>query len=316
VDLQLGFPPGYFLHDKSEAMFLSLGGGQFVPIGVGASVFTQAPWPALAGPNDPNPCNSPFVGTLWQGLSATNNGRVQVVTTGSSILTRLAIYRLTGTTNDFGTNNPPLVCDVTSATNGEPCVATFDGLLGTNYTIVVEGYQAPTGTIRVTSVMGIAPPPTNTPKYCLVAPGDSVQLDLPVTNWFPAPTCQWQLDHVALVDATNTTLVVTNFDALKVGTYSVVISNFVGMVTNDVASLALAGPFSLAYAAIGSGASASFVVRASNSAPFVLETTTNIAGSWLPLATNPDPCLFLSFTNPGVPADPQRFFRAAPWSPP
>jgi len=316
VDLQLGSRPGFFLHDKTEMMFLSLGGGQFVPIGVGASVFTQAPWPALAGPKDPNPCNSPFVGTLWQGLTATNSGRVQVVTTGSSILTRLAIYRLTGTTNDFGTNNPPMVCDVTSATNGQPCVATFDGQLGTNYTIVVEGYQAPTGTIQVTSVMGSAPPPTNAPRYCLVALGGGAQLDLPVTNWFPAPACQWQLNHSAIVDATNSTLLVTNFDLSKVGIYSVTISNFVSLVTNDVAYLALDGPFTLGYASLGSGGSAGFVVRASNAAPFVLETTTNLTGSWLPVATNPDPCLFLSFTNSGVLADPQRFFRAAPWSPP
>ncbi|PYJ00154.1 MAG: hypothetical protein DME25_21385, partial [Verrucomicrobia bacterium] len=79
VDLQLGFPPGFFFHDKPQLMFLT-SGGQFVPIGVGNSVFTQAPWPASAGPKDPTPCNSPLVGTLWQGLNATNSGRVQVVT--------------------------------------------------------------------------------------------------------------------------------------------------------------------------------------------------------------------------------------------
>ena len=62
--------------------------------------------------------------------------------------------------------------------------------------------------------------------------------------------------------------------------------------------------------------SVSFIVRASNAMPFVLETATNLTGSWLPLATNPDPCLLLNFTNAGALADPQRFFRAAPWSPP
>jgi hypothetical protein len=312
VALQLGTVPGVFLHERSEAMFLMSGGSQFVPIGVGNSVFSQAPWPALPEESDPTPCNSPFVGTLWQGLSATNNGPMQISTAGSLILTRLAVYRLTGSTNDFGTNNPPLVCDLQSASNGLPCVATFGALQGTNYTVVVEGYQSSTGAIQVVSLMGAAPAPTNTLKYCVVESGGSVQLDMPATNWYPAPVCQWRLNGDNLINATNATLTLTNFAATNVGIYSVVISNFVSVITNDVAYLALAGPLTLGFTRADGGAS--FLLRASNALPFVLEATTNLSGPWSPIATNPDPCLLFNFTNSGVLGDPQRFFRAAPWS--
>lgn len=315
IPLQLGFPTGFFFFEKQEMMFLS--GGQFVPIGVGASVFTQAPWPSFAKEKDPTPCDSPLVGTLWQGLTATNTGRIQVTTTGSTILNRMAVYRLTGTTNDFGTNNPPLVCDVTSAGAGLPCVATFDGIQGTNYTVVVEGITAPTGVVQVTSMMGYAPAPTNSMKYWLVFEHGSIQLSMPGTNWFPAPACQWYYNSVPITDATNATLDVTDFLNSDIGTYSVRMSNFAGTNTCNVAYLDIAPPFALHYSWVsgGGGSSAGFKITGSNAAPFVLQTAIDLMGSWLPIATNPDPSFVLYYTNKVPASDPQRFYRAVPWSP-
>ena len=84
----------------------------------------------------------------------------------------------------------------------------------------------------------------------------------------------------------------------------------------SVAYLDLAGPFTLGHSWVGSGGTLGFKLWSSNTAPFVLETTTSITGPWQPVATNPDPCFILFFTNGSPWLDPQRFFRASPWSPP
>jgi hypothetical protein len=121
---------------------------------------------------------------------------------------------------------------------------------------------------------------------------------------------------VDIVGETGPTLLVKDFNEGKVGTYSVWMSNFVGTATRDVANLALAGPFLVNHWWITNASGVGFVLNASNGMPFVLETTTNLGGSpWLPIATNPDPCLILLYTNLGALTDPQRFFRAAPWPP-
>ena len=315
---QSGNPGGFLMQEKGE-MFQAMSGsgsaGEFKPIGFGGMAFDEGPWPAQAGPKDPNPCDSPLSGTLWQGLSPTNTGLVQVSTAGSGVGTRMAIYRLTGTPADLFGGNPPLVCDVTSVSNGVPCVATFNATNGSNYTVVVEGYFADAGLVQITSVMGTAPPPTNTLKYCLVFLGGSIQLSMPATNWFPAPQCQWYHNGSPITDATNATLEVTDFSLSDIGTYSVRMSNFVGTNTCDVAYLDDAPPFELHYSWVSTAGGTGYKITASNAAPFVLETTVDLAGSWTPIATNPDPCLVLYYTNGPPTIGPQRFYRAVPWSP-
>src|ERR1051325_8682682 len=55
------------------------------------------------------------------------------------------------------------------------------------------------------------------------------------TNWCPVPTVQWRLNGSPLANATNSSLVLTNFSNTQTGLYSVVISNFVRVTTNTVA---------------------------------------------------------------------------------
>jgi hypothetical protein len=139
---------------------------------------------------------------------------------------------------------------------------------------------------------------------------------MPATNWCPLPSCQWLFKGVDIPGATGPTLLLTAFDAGDVGMYSVRMSNFVRTATRDVAYVGLSGPFLLNHWWVTNSGNVGFAINASNSIPFVLETTTNFSGSWIPVATNPDPCLVLIFTNLGALNDPQRFFRAAPWTPP
>ena len=310
--LQLGVK---LIEDKFESMYLTSGGppgAGFFSIGLGNSVSNEAPAEATGGEGDPTPCGGPFFGTLWQGLMATNSGMIQVETTGSSIPARLAVYRLTGGPSDF--LNPPIICDLTSAGLGLPAIGKFSATNGSNYTVVVEGLGG--GNLALTCRMGLAPALTNALNYCAVPTNGTVVLQMPATNWWPVPACQWRRDGVNLPNATNASLVLTNFNAGMVGLYSVVVSNFVRSATNQVAYLTLAGPFALDYSWVGSGLQLGFKVAVSNTTPFVLQSAGAITGPWVSVATNPDPCLILFYTNSSPWLNPQRFFRAVPWSPP
>ena len=316
VVLQLGSIGFPFTGDKFETVLYSFSGGApnagYFSIGLGNSFFNNVPSTADRQADDPNPCGSPFFGTLWQGLTATNNGIIQVATTGSDIPARLAVYRLTGGIDDFLV--PPIICDLTSASNGLPAIAQFNATNGTNYAVVVEGVGGG-GNLQVNSVMGFAPLLNNPIKNCFVSEGGSIVLTMPADTWVPVPDCQWRFNGIDIPGATGTTLTVSSFSALKAGIYSVRMSNFVRTQTRDVANLILVGPFTLNHWWYTNAGQVSFVVNASNSTPFVLETTTNLNTPWLPVATNLDACLILLYTNSGALADPQRFFRAAPWPP-
>jgi hypothetical protein len=312
--LQLGSHELPLVQNKFPTMYMMSGNAGFIGIGLGNAFFNEVPAEASGSEDDPTPCGGPFFGTLWQGLIATNSGVIQVETTGSVIPARLAVYLLTGGSNDFFTD--PLICDLTSASNGLPAIAKFPALSGTNYTVVVEGLGA--GNLHLTSKMGIAPPFSSPLQYCAVSPGGGVVLSLPAgaSNWCPLPSCQWQSNGVNMVNETNATLLVTNFTESMVGTYSVVISNFVNVATNDVAYLVMAGPFSIGYAWLGAAGASPFKLVSSNTIPFVLQAAPAITGPWSSVATNPDPCFILFYTNASPGMDSQRFFRAAPWSPP
>jgi hypothetical protein len=249
---------------------------------------------------------------VWQGLFATNTGPIQIHTIGSDNFARLGIYHMTGGLSDL--TAPTIVCDLSSASNGLPVIVEFDAHKGSNYLVLVEGYL-PGLNVELNCLMGLAPALNNPLRYCFVPPGGSILLSMPATNWFPAPACQWFFNGSPMAGETGPTLLVNEFSGGKVGTYSVWMSNYVGTATRDVANLALAGPFLINHWWTTNATGVGFVLNASNGAPFVLETSADLNGAWTPVATNPDPCLILLYTNLGALTDPQRFFRAAPWPP-
>ena len=313
VILQLGSSPFGLVQDKPEYLFYSYssGGGVYVPIGAGVSYFNDFPWTGTRSVSDPNTCSTPSFGSLWYGLQATNNGVIEVDTVGSDLLSKVAVYR-SPTNGSFLLHGVSVDCDVTSAADGLPATVRFNAQLGTNYTIIMEGLGS-TGVVVLNSKMGLAPAVLNVMKTCFVSSNGSITLDMPATNWCPLPACQWRFNGVDIPGATGLSLPVTAFDISKVGTYSVVMSNFVRKTTHNVAYLALAGPFTLDRSWTTVAGKLAFVINASNSTPFVLQTSTNLSSPWQSVATNPDPCLMLIYTNPGALAVPQRFFRAAPW---
>lgn len=334
--LQLSSVPDVFVYDKMEDLFASIppeepqqmffadamvmpNGNRpaagFISIGLGGKVFTNEFYSTGESQvSDPNPCNSPFVGTLWLGFKATNDGAIQVHTIGSQILARMAVYKLTGQVSDFSSTS--IVCDLTSGPiEGKPCNKVFTAEKGTKYTAVVEGWQG-TGNLKLTTRMGIAPPIT-TPAECVWLPlGGNHLLQMPGTSWIPAPRCQWRFNGEDIPNATNTTFAISDFNPLMAGMYSVVMSNFVDKVTNTVARVQQLGAPTLAYQLFIYNQAPAFLVVGSASEPFALEAATSPGGTWSPVRTNQNNCRALRYTNSNILLDPKRFFRAVHWSPP
>ena len=58
----------------------------------------------------------------------------------------------------------------------------------------------------------------------------------------PTPTYQWQFDGTTLTDETNTSLVINDVQYTNTGSYNVVVSNDVGTVTSNIATLTIVSP--------------------------------------------------------------------------
>ena len=124
---------------------------------------------------------------------------------------------------------------------------------------------------------------------------------------------QWQKDQTNLSDGgvysgvlTNV-LTLTGVGAANAGNYSVVITNASGSTNSASAHLAVASPPSLN---LGPSANGGFALSAATGTGlvYVVQTTTNLASPWVPLATNTVPASgLLLFTNPAT--GPAQFFR-------
>jgi len=302
VSLELGV--GSFTqpeYHKTEANGNRPGVGFFVSIFVGDTVWKQGVVPP---PGPPPPCGTSW-GPIAQGLHAEDTGFILVHTIGSAVAARISVYQ---DFHDFG--ELPIAC----GPEGNPSKVLFPVVQGSNYVVEIEGVVAG-GNITFTNFLGIAPDVPEAPDYCLIPQGGSLLLTQPATNWVPVPTCQWRLNGQNIPGATNTTLLVTDFSLIQTGAYSVVMSNFVRTATNTVAYLDLAGPLVLGYTLTTNNGSVGFVIIASNAAPFLLVTKTDLDASipWVPLFTNQESCLTFFFTNGNLLADPRRFFHAIPW---
>jgi subtilisin-like proprotein convertase family protein len=306
VNMELGLGPSSYtqlLYQKSQANGnrQTLG---FVSINPGGIIWKQS---AVPPPGEVAPCGNSW-GPMAQGLHAEGDGVIMVHTIGSAVAARISVYH---EYHDF--NEDPLDC----GNEGNPSILFFPAVQGSNYTVEVEGIQAG-GNITLTNILGIAPEIPDAPVFCLIPPGGSLLLDMPATNWVPAPACQWRLNGHDLDGATNTSLLLTNFSTVHTGAYSVVMSNFVRVATNTVAILDLAGPLTLQPSMVTNDGTVNLLIAASNAAPFLLVTKTNLDAAipWEPVFTNQESCLTFLFTNANMLADPTRFFRAVPWPPP
>ena len=133
-----------------------------------------------------------------------------------------------------------------------------------------------------------------------------------MVNATPDTTYRWRLNSAFLPGGTNAFLLLTNVGAGQAGTYSVVVSNFVGLVTNTIARLTVQVPLHVSYTATQTNGQLQFRVQGTVSRGVVLQQSSNLV-SWIPVQTNATPNVPFEFPAPSPTNARSRFFRAMPW---
>ena len=239
----------------------------------------------------------------WRALAPDADGLLQVDTIGSKVDTVLAVY--TGT----GLLDLQLVAeDNNSGPDGFSSLVRFPAKRGTNYLVAVDAANAAQGEIHLNWQLDSPPVISQAPTNHAVSLGGTITL-LVGTTGSPIPSLQWRWNGVPLAGQTNATLTLTNFQAAQAGIYSVIASNYLGTLTNEVATLAVAELLRLHSAAFLANGTFRFLLSGNLSPNTVVQASSNLL-NWLPIFTNPVSTAPIEVIDSGTSNRPFRFYRA------
>jgi hypothetical protein len=91
-------------------------------------------------------------------------------------------------------------------------------------------------TVRKGEFLGYSTTIASQPQSLTVAPGGSAQFSVTASGT-PAPSYQWQFNGAAIHGATSSTLTLSNVSAANAGSYAVAVTNTLGSVTSNAATL-------------------------------------------------------------------------------
>jgi hypothetical protein len=181
---------------------------------------------------EPNHCGQAGGASQWFIYTAPTNGILDVNTSGSSFNTIVAVYTSTGTVPSF-TNLVAQGCGFATnfQTQGQPNVIIPNVLKGTRFFIVVDGYQGASGTVRLHIGLGQPPALISPPANQFALAGSNATFNVTAvgsTNF----GFQWLFNGVSIARATNASLALTNLQIGAIGSYTVIVSNVIGVVTS------------------------------------------------------------------------------------
>jgi hypothetical protein len=236
----------------------------------------------------------------WYLLTAATNGTMVIDTMGSSIATLLAVY----TGGDIWSLSV-VASDRNSAPDRIHSLVRYAAIAGTNYLIQVDGVNGAQGTNNVNWRLGTPPNTVGPAQNLAITNGSSLLLQAGESNNVTSPTYQWRYNGVNISGSTNATLSLTNSQFNQCGSYSVVVSNLVGVVTNVIALVSVDPPLKLA--AVNP---AHICVCATQAV--VLQLSTNLT-SWQPLYTNQTTLLPTNYLDTGSTNRDKGFYRLKRW---
>ena len=162
-----------------------------------------------------------------KGLAADAAGNVYVADSGTETIRRISSIGKVVTLGGL--------VGVSGSADGAGSEARFDFPEAVAVDAAGTVYVGSGTTIRKGQPAGV-PVITAQPSSQSVAAGSSVQLSV-VASAVPAPTYQWYLNGSALNGATSSVLSLTNVQMADAGDYTVVVSNLLGSVTSNKATL-------------------------------------------------------------------------------
>jgi len=188
---------------------------------------------SATSPTEPLPCRVLGGASRWLWLVPTETATLRIDTIGSTIDTVLGIF--TGT--DAASIVPlPNGCNDNGAPDGVRSLVQFTAQAGVGYYIQADGKSGTSGIIRINWALGTAPSSAQTQVQYVVRQGDSLVLTSTATG-IPGPLFQWRRNNGVIANATNPSLPLVNIQPSHGGTYSVIGSNFIGMITSVVATI-------------------------------------------------------------------------------
>ena len=309
ASLEIG-PAGAHSYDKLEDLLASLFGDQSLA-SLGGKSFLAAlsgGFPSVsAGSSDHQDIstynattdqgepvqNGTGGATRWYLLTAADNSTLMLDTMGSAISNVMAVYILTN--RNLSLPNPLQFVtndNKNHAPDGTNSLVRFPGKTGTNYLIAVapavNGVQ---GAINLDWHVGIPPSVGGAGQSYAVSNGTTLApLQGGDLNAFPAATYRWLWNGTNIPGQTDPTYSLANIQYYQGGTYSVVVSNFMGVVTNPIALVSVDAPLKLDLSTLPS------YVRIWGSATqaVVLLSSTDLT-SWQPLYTNQNTLLWINY---------------------
>jgi hypothetical protein len=199
-------------------------------------------------------CERPFLSAATAGILLVS----PVVSVSQPIITEQpqSLTNLVGTSAAFSASvsGAPLLAyqwffnstfAIPQATNAELIITNVQKVNAGNYSVVVTNLEgAVTSTLATLTILT---PPTITKQPTDQTGSLFADATFRVIAAGDAPlTYQWRFDDVDLVDETNVSFTVRDIQRTNVGTYSVVVSNFSGSTTSQVATLTIT-PFNAIY---------------------------------------------------------------------
>ncbi|HWD18888.1 MAG TPA: immunoglobulin domain-containing protein [Verrucomicrobiae bacterium] len=228
---------------------------------------------ATKEPGEPNHCGQPGGASQWYVYTTPSAGTFHADTAGSSFNTILAVYTSTG--NSLSNLNA-VACGYTTnfTAKGQPSLTIPGVAANTKFYVVVDGYQGASGTAILHLSVGQPPVILAAPVATPAGPNGRATFAVSATgttNLF----YQWQFNGVPLLGATSPSLTVSNAQNQSVGSYSVIVSNVIGVVTSAPALLQiLTSPFITAPpldTSVLVGKSATLSVTAGGAAPLAYQ---------------------------------------------
>jgi hypothetical protein len=186
----------------------------------------------------------------------------------------------------------------------------LSAVANTDYLIAVDGVNGAQGNIYLNWRLGTPPGVGGPAQNLAVTQNASLTLQAGGSTNVTSPRYQWRRNSLDIVGATNATYALTNIQFDRCGSYSVVISNLVGMVTNAIATVSVDSALKLSLDT--SSQPANFRLSGSATQAMVLQLSTNLS-LWTPLWTNTTPLLPVSFLDTNSVSRNKAYYRLRPW---
>ena len=256
-------------------------------------------------PGEPNHCGEPGGASYWFSYLAPAKGTLTVDTVGTAFNNVLAIYSGPG---DSFTNLAAVACSNTNPVPGGEVVTFMNAQ--TNFYIVVDGVGGTSGIVTLNYSLASPPFITTQPQSQSVSSGSNVTLTVVATGT-PNLGYRWRSNSVNILNRTNTSLSLTNFQSSFEAGYDVVITNGLGVVTSSAALLYLNSPLRFTNTVVTSNGTLSSLLIARAYTNYIIQASSNLGTTnWLSLVTNSSPFGLINYTDTNTPAMSNRFFRA------